>query len=101
MMRQSDAKMILLKPSSLARDNARLIASASASSGDVTASKTWLQATKHIPMWFLIMTPTPILEEVANRAASTLTNTVPFGGGGQWGTEIEDTRLWLVDGLNK
>jgi hypothetical protein len=32
-------------------------------------------------MWFLITMPIPIFEEEANRAASTLINTVPSGGG--------------------
>jgi hypothetical protein len=39
-------------------------------------------------MWFLITTPTPIFEEKENRAASTLTNTVPRGGGDHFGTAI-------------
>jgi hypothetical protein len=49
-------------------------------------------------MWFLITTPTPILEEEENRAASTLTNTVPHGGGDHFGTAIVSRlgfRTWL------
>jgi hypothetical protein len=77
-----------------------LTANASASSDDVTASKTWLQVIKHIPMWFLSTTPTPILEEGANKAASTLIKTVPSGGV-QWGKEFKDTRLWTDTGLHR
>jgi hypothetical protein len=36
----------------------------------------------------VIITPTPILEEEENRAASTLTNTIPHGGGDHFGTAI-------------
>jgi hypothetical protein len=50
-------------------------------------------------MWFLITTPTPILEEEENRAASTLTNTVPHGGGDHFGTAVP--RLGLELGSSK
>jgi hypothetical protein len=44
--------------------------------------------------------PTPILEEEENRATSTLTNTVPRGGGDQFGTAIV-SRLGLELGSSK
>jgi hypothetical protein len=73
--------MILVKPSSLARVIARLKASASAISGDVTSSCYSLQAVKHTPLWSLITTPTPIRRETGKIAASTLTKTMPVGCG--------------------
>jgi hypothetical protein len=72
--------MILVKPSSLARVIVHLKASASAISGDVTSSWYSLQAVTHTPLWSLITTPTPI-REIEKIAASTLTKTMPIGGG--------------------
>jgi hypothetical protein len=74
------------------KDNARLMASASASSGDVTSDMSSLQAAKQSPLWFRITTPTPIRLEDLNMAPSTLSKTVPVGGGVHLTEEELDSR---------
>ncbi|BAS85659.1 Os03g0668033 [Oryza sativa Japonica Group] len=80
-VRQSDAMTMCCRPSSFARPSARLIASASASSGSTTSLIISEQATRHFPVLSRIKAPTPIVLDELKIAASELIIHTPAGSG--------------------